>query len=147
LGITAPVAAGDALASVQQLITQEAVSAYAKASGDFNPIHIDAEFAAGSHFGRRIAHGMMIAATVSELMAGAFGLDWARSGKLKLRFRAPVFPGDQIETRGTIKNVEGLEGGGRRITCTVVTVRVRQDPEEGDSEEAAITSLASVVVA
>jgi 3-hydroxybutyryl-CoA dehydratase len=145
-------AAGDALASVEHLITQDAVSAYAEASGDFNPIHIDAEFASGSHFGRRIAHGMMIAATVSELMAGAFGLDWARSGKLKLRFRAPVFPGDRIQARGTIKKIEDLEEGGRRITCTVVTVRVlpdsdKGDPGEGDPEEVAITAQASVVVA
>jgi 3-hydroxybutyryl-CoA dehydratase len=140
-------AAGDALASVDHLITQEAVSAYAEASGDFNPIHIDAEFAAGSHFGRRIAHGMMIAATVSELMAGEFGLDWARSGKLKLRFRAPVFPGDQIQTRGTIKKIDELQEGGRRITCTVVTVRNPSDPGEGDSEEVAITAQTSVVVA
>jgi 3-hydroxybutyryl-CoA dehydratase len=131
---------GDAISSVGHLITQEGVSAYAEASGDFNPIHIDAEFASQSHFGRRVAHGMMIAASVSELMAGAFGLDWARSGRMKLRFRAPVYPGDRVETSGEVKKIEELDGGRRRITCTVVTVR-----EPGDGEEVAITAQASVV--
>ncbi len=131
---------GDVMAVVKKLITQEGVSAYAEASGDFNPIHIDAEFASQSHFGRRVAHGMMIAVSVSELMAGAFGLDWARGGRMKIRFRAPVYPGDRVETRGTVKKVEELDGGGRRITCAVVTVR-----EPGDGEEVAITAQASVV--
>lgn len=142
MGTTTPVTEGTELAPVAHEITQEAVSAYAEASGDFNPIHIDPEFAAQSHFGRRIAHGMMIAASVSELMSDAFGLDWARSGRMKIRFRAPVFPGDRIETGGTVKSVESLEDGSSRVTCTVVTVRRGED---GATEETAITAQASVL--
>ncbi len=136
-----PIAEGDAISGVSHLITQEGVGAYAEASGDFNPIHLDPEFASQSHFGRRIAHGMMIAATISELMAGAFGPDWARSGWMKLRFRTPVYPGDRVETRGTVKKVEDLDGDGRRITCTVEAVR-----ESGDHEEIAIIAQTSVVM-
>ena len=132
---------GSELQSVSHSVSQAAIAAYADASGDYNPIHLDADFAAASHFGRRVAHGMMIAASVSEFMAGAFGLEWARSGRMKLRFRAPVFPGDRIETRGTVRKVEDLGSGRRRVICKVETVRC--DPE---AEQLAITGEASVVV-
>ena len=132
---------GSELQSVSHPVSQAAIVAYAEASGDFNPIHLDPEFAAVSHFGRRVAHGMMIAASVSELMAGTFGPEWARSGRMKLRFRAPVFPGDRIETRGTVRKVEDLGSGRRRVTCRVETIRC--DLEE---EQIAITGEASVVV-
>lgn len=134
-------AEGSELQSVSHSVSQAAIAAYAEASGDYNPIHLDADFAAASHFGRRVAHGMMIAASVSEFMAGAFGLEWARSGRMKLRFRAPVFPGDRIETRGTVRKVEDLGSGRRRVICKVETVRC--DPE---AEQLVITGEASVVV-
>ena len=136
-----PVREGDRIGPVAHLVTQEGVDAYAEASGDHNPIHTDPEFAAGSHFGRRVAHGMMIAASVSELMAVSFGEDWAGSGRMKLRFRAPVFPGDGIETTGVVRRVEDAGGGARRVTCAVETVR-----RPGDGGQAAITGEASVVV-
>ncbi len=132
---------GSGLQPVSHSVSQAGIAAYAGASGDYNPIHLDPEFAAASHFGRRVAHGMMIAASVSELMAGTFGLEWARSGRMKLRFRAPVFPGDRIETRGTVRKVEDLGSGRRRVTCKVETVRCDQE-----AEQIAITGETSVVV-
>ena len=138
---TGSMAQGHRLKPVRHLITQEGVAAYAEASGDFNPIHLDADFAAGSHFGRRVAHGMMVAASISELMARAFGLEWARSGRMKIRFRAPVFPGDRIETRGMVEKIEDVGEGGRRVFCRITTVRAT-----GDGEEIAITADASVVL-
>ena len=96
---------GDALPSVERIITQDRIGKYAAASGDFNPIHIDEAFAAESQFGGTIAHGMLVAATISEVMSSAFGQDWLESGRLKLRFRAPVFPGDMITAYGTVTAV------------------------------------------
>ena len=121
---------GMELPRVEHLITLERVNAYAEAAGDFNPIHLNAGFAKESHFGRRIAHGMMIAATVSECMSIAFGMDWVLSGSMKIRFRAPVFPGDRIETRGTVKKVEFLDGDKHRVTCAINTVRCIMPDEE-----------------
>lgn len=132
---------GSGLQSVSHSVSQAGIVAYADASGDYNPIHLDPEFAAASHFGRRVAHGMMIAASVSELMARTFGLEWARSGRMKLRFRAPVFPGDRIETRGTVRKVEDVGSGRRRVTCKVETVRC-----DREAEQIAITGETSVVV-
>ena len=87
-------------------ITQARIDDYAKASGDFNPIHIDQEFATKSHFGRTIAHGMLIAAVVSDLMSENFSDSWAESGKLKVRFRAPVYAEEIVTAKGHIKNVD-----------------------------------------
>ena len=87
-------------------ITQARIDAYAAASGDFNPIHIDQSFASKSHFGKTIAHGMLIAAMVSNLMSQNFSGLWSESGKLKVRFRAPVFAGEMVTARGYIKKVE-----------------------------------------
>ena len=116
---------GEPLPTVDKEVTQEQIEAYAEASGDFNPIHVDHEFAAGSHFGGTVAHGMMVAAFVSEMMTEAFGTDWLRSGKLKLRFRAPVLPGDTA--------------GVTEVACSVGVRR--------QNDEAAITGDAAVTVA
>ena len=113
---------GDALKPVTREITQERIDRYAAAAGDFNPIHVDPDFAARSHFGRRIAHGMLVAATLSEMMTLNYGPPWLRSGKLKLRLKAPVFPGDTITAKGQVKSVTE-EAGRRHIACAVEVVR------------------------
>ncbi len=112
---------GDRLPRVERLIDQDQVERYAKASGDFNPVHIDHEFAKMSQFGRTIAHGMMIAASISEIMTTAFKKEWLGSGRMKLRFRAPVYPGDTIVAQGEIKDIR--EENGKREAICLVDVR------------------------
>ena len=109
---------GEALRSVTKQITQEAISEYAVASGDMNPIHVDQGFAARSQFGGTIAHGMMVAASVSEMMSAEFGMDWIESGRLKLRFKAPVYPGSEVTAYGQVKRVRAADGGSE-IVCSV----------------------------
>ena len=110
--------AGDELMPITRSIDQTDVDAYAEAAGDFNPIHIDEEFATTTQFGGTIAHGMMVATMLSELMATEFKRDWANTGKLKIRFRAPVRPGDTVTAHGQVKRIRHGEGG-TEITCTV----------------------------
>jgi len=93
---------GYALPSVVKHISQEKINLYAEASGDFNPIHIDEDFARQTLFGGTIAHGMLCLAFISEMMTVAFGKDWASGGKLSVRFKAPVRPGDTITTEGKV---------------------------------------------
>lgn len=130
---------GTALPIVQRTITQDQVERYAKASGDYNPIHIDEQFAATTQFGRRIAHGMLIAASISEMMTAAFEADWLNAGRLKLRFRAPVFPGETITTSGTVKGVRIVDGR-EQVTCAV-KVR-KQDGEAAITGDAIVTKAA-----
>ena len=129
---------GDPLPTIEKVVTQDQIEKYARASGDFNPIHIDYEFAASTQFGGTIAHGMMVAATISEMMATAFGRNWPESGSMKIRFRSPVKPGQRITTQGSVRRVEALDGF-IRIACSVSVVK--------DDGETAIAGQAEVSLA
>jgi len=126
---------GEVLRSVTKQITQEAISEYAVASGDMNPIHVDQGFAARSQFGGTIAHGMMVAASVSEMMSAEFGMDWIESGRLKLRFRVPIYPGSEVIAYGQVKRVRAADGGSE-IVCSVGV--------RNESGEDAVTGEATV---
>jgi 3-hydroxybutyryl-CoA dehydratase len=84
---------------LSRLVTQEGIRRYAAASGDHNPLHVDEEYARTTPFGGTIAHGMLVLAYLSEMMAAAFGHDWLAGGRLKARFRAPARPGDTLTAR------------------------------------------------
>ena len=86
---------------VTRTLTQEMLNAYAEASGDFNPIHIDETFAKTTPMGGTIAHGMLVLSFISEMMTGAFRTAWLSTGTLEVRFRAPARPGDTVTARAT----------------------------------------------
>jgi 3-hydroxybutyryl-CoA dehydratase len=86
---------------VTRTLTQEMLNAYAEASGDFNPIHIDEAFAKTTPMGGTIAHGMLVLSFISEMMTGAFRTAWLSTGTLEVRFRAPARPGDTVTARAT----------------------------------------------
>ena len=127
---------GDELVPISKLITMKQILMYADASGDYNPIHIDEEFAKNSQFGKNIGHGMMVAATISELMVRNFADAWYKTGKMKMRFKSPVYPEDKIQTSGSIKKSENVETG-TQITCSVQIVR--QDGDTIISGETSVT--------
>ncbi len=85
-----------AVAAVVKTISQEQIARYADASGDHNPIHVDESFARTTPFEGTIAHGMLVLASISEMMAAAFGEAWLTRGRLRVRFRAPARPDDTI---------------------------------------------------
>lgn len=93
----------ETLTEVTHKVTQSQLAKYANASGDHNPLHLDQTFAAKTPYGRTIAHGMLVLAFVSEAMAKNFGRAWMCEGKMKAKFRAPVYPGDTVITTGTLK--------------------------------------------
>lgn len=87
---------------VARTITQMRINAYADASGDHNPIHVDPSFAATTPFGGTIAHGMLILALIGEMMHGAHGAAWVSGGRMKVRFKAPTRPGDTVTASATL---------------------------------------------
>jgi len=108
-------------------ITETDVILHAGHSGDFFPHHVDAEFARKTSFGERIAHGTMtftigIGLTASQINPVAFTYGYDR-----LRFPKPVFIGDTIHTRVTIKAKEEdakRPGFGRVVeACEVINHR------------------------
>ena len=90
-----------AVAPVTKQLSQQQVNEYADASDDHNPIHVDEAFAAASPFGGTIAHGMLVLATISEMMAASLGEAWLTNGKLKVRFRAPARTADTVTASAT----------------------------------------------
>ncbi len=83
-------------AEYRKQITERDIVLFAEVSGDVNPLHIDAEFAAGTEFGERIAHGMLTGALISAALALTLpGPGTVYLGQ-SLRFRRPVKIGDDI---------------------------------------------------
>ena len=103
----------------KKIITQANINLYAEASQDFNPIHIDEDFAKKTPLGGTIAHGMLILAYISQMMSSAFGRSWLAGGKLNVRFKTPARPGDTIVVSGTISSIKQSEGQ-NLIHCEVL---------------------------
>ena len=78
---------------------------YAGASGDFNPIHIDPEFAKNVGLPGNILHGLYGMAQVARANAEAAGGDPRRLKRLAVQFRGMGFPEQEIVVTGTVKDV------------------------------------------
>ncbi len=118
---------GASLPTLKKNISQDNINLYAKASGDFNPIHIDADYARKTPLGGTVAHGMLILACVSQMMTNAFGRDWLSGGRLNVRFRAPTRPGDVITVSGTIRRMEKGDGF-QMIDCDILCRNQNNEP-------------------
>jgi 3-hydroxybutyryl-CoA dehydratase len=92
-------------AEVSKTIADEDVRAFAELTGDRNPVHLDEEYAASTRFGRRIAHGMLGASLISAVLANELPGRGTVYLSQHLRFTAPVFPGDTVTARVTVKAV------------------------------------------
>ncbi len=94
-------------ASISKTVSEADIVAFANVSGDKNPVHIDADYAATTMFKERIAHGMLSAAYISAV----FGMDLPGPGSIyisqTLNFKAPVKIGDTVVT--TVKILELME--------------------------------------
>jgi 3-hydroxybutyryl-CoA dehydratase len=103
---------------VLKTITQGQLNGYAQVSGDGNPLHLDAEFAATTQFGGIIAHGMLTLAFVSEMMVAAFGRKWLEGGSLRVRFKGAAYVGDEVETWGEVVK-KSTEASQQILVCSV----------------------------
>jgi len=95
---------GDA-AEMSKTVTEADVRAFAELTGDHNPVHLDEEYAAGTRFGRRIAHGMLGASLISAVLANELPGRGTVYLSQTLRFTAPVFLGDTVTARVVVKQV------------------------------------------
>ncbi|MGQ9583772.1 MAG: MaoC/PaaZ C-terminal domain-containing protein [Anaerolineae bacterium] len=107
---------GEEIVSFGRTITESDIVAFAALTGDWNPLHTDARYAAGTMFGQRIAHGLLGLSVASGLavrlgfMEGTveafLGLEW--------KFRAPIFIGDTIYLTARVKEKKSVRrlGGG-----------------------------------
>ena len=92
-------------AEITKIIEQADVDAFARVTGDHNPVHLDEEFAKTTRFGRRIAHGMLTASLISAVLANKLPGEGSVYLGQTLQFVAPVFPGDEITARVVVKEI------------------------------------------
>lgn len=92
---------GDVL--LRASVTQADIDAYAKLSGDFNPLHVDADAGRRSPFGSTIAHGPLPLAFLQRALEEQRGSEWSKGLGLDARFVGPSRPGDVVEVRTTVE--------------------------------------------
>lgn len=117
-------------ASLAKTLTEADIVLYAGISTDVNPAHLDEEYAKGTAFGGRIAHGMLTASLISAVLGTRLPGPGCIYVAQSLRFKAPVRPGDTVRATATVREV--FPARNRVILDTVCTVgdRVVLEGEE-----------------
>jgi 3-hydroxybutyryl-CoA dehydratase len=100
-------------ASFAKTIGETDITLFAGISGDTNPMHIDEEYASGTMFKGRIAHGMLTGALISAVLGTRLPGPGAIYVSQSLRFKAPVRAGDTVRAK---VEVTGLDPEKRRVT-------------------------------
>ena len=95
---------GDTFSTTRE-VTDQLIRDFAELSGDHNPIHLDEEFARGTRFGQRIAHGMLSGAFISAVLGNEFSNRKIVYLSQTMRFTAPTFIGDTITTTATVTSI------------------------------------------
>ena len=103
--------------TTNRTVTDKLIRAFAEVSGDYNPIHLDEEFAKNTRFGKRIAHGMLSGAFISAVLGNEFKDMKIIYLSQTMRFTAPVFIGDTVTTTATITNIREDKN---IVTCETV---------------------------
>src|SRR3954468_24831742 len=98
---------GDAIAGLSVTPDKSLPHRYAGASGDFNPIHIDPEFAKAVGLPNTILHGLYMMGLVARANTEAVGGDPAALKRLAVQFRGMGAPETEIVVTGTVKSVDG----------------------------------------
>jgi acyl dehydratase len=103
---------------------------YAGASGDFNPIHIDPEFAKSVGLPQNILHGLYMMGLVARANTEAAGGDPRALKRLSVQFRGMGAPETEITVTGTVKSVED----GRAVVDTVAAQGDNQTIRNAEAE-------------
>ena len=105
-------------------ISDDTIRAFAEVTGDNNPVHLDDDYAAGTRFGRRIAHGMIAAGLISATLANDLPGPGTVYLSQTLKFKLPVYPGDTVKAA-----VEVLSVRPDKPIVTLSTVCTNQNDE------------------
>ncbi|MGH2449486.1 MAG: MaoC family dehydratase [Chloroflexota bacterium] len=120
-------------ASFAKTITEGDVALFAEATGDVNPLHLDADYARTTRFGKPIAHGMLTASLIST----ALGTKLPGAGTIylsqSLRFLKPVYLGDTVTATVRVQQYDRERG-----RLTMATVCANQHGEDVVTGEARI---------
>jgi len=104
-------------ATISKVVTEQDIITFAEVTGDTNPVHLDAEYAAGTMFKERIAHGMLNAGLISAVLGTKLPGPGAIYVDQNLKFRAPVKIGDEVVTTATVEEINERR---RRVKLSTV---------------------------
>jgi acyl dehydratase len=116
---------GEVLVTPARTIGESEVAQFAQLTGDFNPLHTDAVFAGASHFGGRVAHGLLGLSLVPGLLSrlGDFdGTAIAALGVENWRYLAPIFIGDTVHVEVTVAALTPTSDGARGVVVRDVEI-------------------------
>ena len=102
------------------LVDDRTIELFGDASTDRNPLHFDEEFAGGTPFGGRIAHGMITAAFISAVIGNKLPGHGSVYLSQALKFRAPVRPGDTVRVEVEVLDYDPGRRGARLSTRAFV---------------------------
>ena len=104
-------------------ITEEVVNDFAKLSGDYDPLHMNKEYAASTSFKKRVVHGMLLASFFSRIdgmhLPGKHALYFSQS----LNFVNPCFVGEKITVEGEVID--------KSVATKIIKLKTRVTNEQG----------------
>jgi 3-hydroxybutyryl-CoA dehydratase len=131
-------AVGDARSFAGVTVTEAHVVGFAGVTGDNYPLHMDAEFAASTPFGQRVAHGLLVLSLGAGLIPMTPGIVAALLGMEEVRFVAPVFIGDTVHPEMEVLEATARGDGPGRVRIAERIVNQR--------DETVVTAVIDVLV-
>jgi acyl dehydratase len=126
-------------ATLRRTVTAADVEAFARVTGDTNPVHLDEAYAATTRFHHRIAHGMLAASYISALLGTEFPGPGTIYISQSLTFMRPVYLGDTLEVSAVVSKFRA-----DKMILTLETAVVNQHGDKVVSGEA-VCLVADVV--
>ena len=120
---------GQTFYSTGRTITEGDIVTFAGLSGDYNQIHTDAEFAAATPYGQRIAHGLLVTAIASGLIMQSGIIEGTTLAFREInnwKFAKPTYIGDTVHVKAEVKSTKALRrlgGGAVEIALSVINQR------------------------
>ena len=132
-------AVGDTMRTRGRTITESDLVQFAALTGDFNPMHTDAEYSSDSFMGQRVAHGML---TISYAVGQAYQLGILERTVLgfrglEMKFSSPVYIGDTIYAELRVSETKAV----RRLGGGTVGVDIRIVKQDGKVAQKGSLSL------
>lgn len=121
---------GQKIVSVARTVAESDIMTFAGLTGDYNQIHTDAEFAKGTQFGQRIAHGLLgLSIAVGLLMRTGVleGTAIAFREIVEWKFIKPIFIGDTIHVEMEAKELKAMPRAGGGLAMIVMEVKNQKD--------------------
>jgi 3-hydroxybutyryl-CoA dehydratase len=103
-------------AELSKTVSETDIYLFAGITGDFNPAHVDEEYARRTFFGTRIAHGLLTAGFISAVLGCRLPGPGAVYMRQELSFLGPVRIGDTITARVEVLEIDRAKGRARLLT-------------------------------